>query len=91
MLTSQRLLVRLAARALVALSTVLLAIVAMLLGWIITAHASGGAPGERGGDSIAAACESIAARDCLVLVTRPATLAHFGKPSVRSGLKRKEQ
>jgi hypothetical protein len=91
MLTSQRLLVRLAARALVALSTVLLAIVAMLLGWIITAHASGGAAGERGRDTIGAACERIAARDCLVLVTRPATLANLGKPTARGAFKRKER
>ena len=89
MLTSQRLLIRLAARALMVLSTMVLAIVAMLLGWIITAHASGGARGERGGDRIQAACERIAAPDCLVLVTKPATLANFGKPG--SGLKRKER
>jgi hypothetical protein len=91
MLTSQRLFVRLAARALVVLSTVLLAIVAMLLGWIITAHASGGAPGERGGDTIAAACERIAAPDCRALVTKPATLAHVAKPGLRGDVKRKER
>src|SRR5436305_23084 len=85
MLTSQRLLVRLAARALMVLSTMLLAIVAMLLGWIITAHASGGAFDERGGDRILAACERLAGPDCLVLVTKPATLANFGHTSMRTG------
>jgi hypothetical protein len=83
MLTSQRLLVRLAARALMVLSTMLLAIIAMLLGWIITAHASGGAFDERGGETIVAACERLAAPNCLVLVTKPATLANFGHPSIR--------
>ena len=88
MLTSQRLLVRLAARALVVLSTMLLAIGAMLLGWIITAHASG-IPGARGGATILAACERLAAPDCIVLVTKPATLTNFGHTGIRTGFRRK--
>jgi hypothetical protein len=91
MLTSQRLLVRFAARALVVISSMLLAVIAMLLGWIITAHASGDASEARGGARIAAACERLAAPDCIVLVTKPATLANFGKPGVRGGFKRKGQ
>src|SRR3954447_24118015 len=89
MLTSQRLLVRLAGRALVVLSSMLLAIIAMLLGWIITAHANG-ARHERG-ETIAAACERLAAPDCLVLVTRPATLVNVGKPGMRGGSKQQER
>src|SRR5881227_1184769 len=83
MLTSQRLLVRLAARALVVISSMLLAVIAMLLGWIITAHASRGAFDERGGETIVARYERLAAPNCLVLVTKPATLANFGHTGIR--------
>jgi hypothetical protein len=90
MLTSQRLLVRLAARALVVLSTMLLAIVAMVLGWIITAHASGGPHDARSHD-IHLACERGGAPDCPALITKPATLANSAKPGLPAGGKRKQR
>jgi len=89
--TSQRLLVRLAGRALVILSTMLLAIGAMLLGWIITAHASGGTFDARRADTIQVACERTVALDCLALVTKPATLANSDKHGLRGCFKRKRR
>jgi hypothetical protein len=88
MLTSQNFLIRCGIRMLLGASMITAAVAAMLLGWIITAHASVPMPGasERGENPVLCAIggESASCPPCApdepLLLTRPATLV---RPEMR--------
>ena len=90
MMTS-RILIRLAAGVFVAISTTLLAVATILLGWIITAHASNLIHDQNDDEKGPAACERSIEAFCSptfpIFVTKPATLVVTPHRSTNHGMR----